>query len=80
MPTTRPPGVPRQAFVDEDDRRQRVIASYRRLSAIVDRDLHPADADLAQLAIGAMLEKLGVIFPPIPPPRPSTNFALTFMA
>ena len=64
MPTTRPPGVPRQAFVDEDDRRQRVIASYRRLSAIVDEKLDRADADLCQIAIAAALEKLGVILPP----------------
>ena len=75
MPTTRPPGVPRQAFVDEDDRRQRVIASYRRLSAIVDRDLHPADADLAQLAIGAMRWKNSASSsPPSPiPARPLTS-------
>ena len=46
------------------EKRARVIEAYRRLSAIVDRDLDPADADLAQLAIGAMLEKLGCIIPP----------------
>ena len=56
-------------FVSEAEDRQRVIESYRRLSLTVDRDLDPADADLAQLAIGAMLEKLGVISPPIPRPR-----------
>ena len=44
--------------------RERCIEAYRRLSVTVDEKLAPADADLAQLAIGSMLEKLGVILPP----------------
>ena len=49
--------------------RERCIEAYRRLSAIVDRDLDRDSADLCQLAIGAMLEKLGVILPPSPSTR-----------
>ena len=48
------------------EKRARVIEAYRRLSVTVDEKLAPADADLAQLAIGSMLEKLGVILPPAP--------------
>ena len=51
------------------EKRARVIEAYRRLSGIVDRDLDRDSADLCQLAIGAMLEKLGVILPPSPSER-----------
>ena len=47
----------------QDAARQRVIEALRRLSVTVDRELDSDSADLCQLAIGAMLEKLAVILP-----------------
>ena len=51
------------------EKRARVIEAYRRLSVTVDLELDRDSADLCQLAIGAMLEKLGVILPPSPSTR-----------
>ena len=43
-----------------DPRYERVIAAYCRLSATIDDRLDGVDADLAQLAIGCALARLGV--------------------
>ena len=42
------------------EKRARVIEAYCRLSATVDARLEGVDADLAQLAIGCALARLGV--------------------
>ena len=43
-----------------DPRHARIIAAYCRLSATIDDRLDGVDADLAQLAIGCALARLGV--------------------
>ena len=58
------------AIASEDEAaRQRCVESLRQLSVTVDRDLAPADADLCQIAITSLLEKLGYILPPLPSQR-----------
>ena len=42
------------------EKRARVIEAYRRLSGTIDARLDRGDADLAQLAIGCALARLGV--------------------
>ena len=42
------------------EKRARVIEAYRRLSATIDARLDRGDADLAQIAIGCALARLGV--------------------